>query len=110
DLGTALVFVAITMGVMLVAGVRPKQIAAMTLLGLTMVIATLNSGVLEDYQTARLTVFLNPAAGLQAEAYNLNQSKIAIGSGGLFGKGIFEGTQTQLNVVPEQENDFIFTA
>lgn len=110
DLGTALVFVAVTMGVLLVAGVRPKHIAAMTLLGLTVLVGTLNSGFLEDYQTDRLTVFLNPGVGLQGEAYNLNQSKIAIGSGGVFGKGIFEGTQTQLNVVPEQENDFIFTA
>lgn len=110
DLGTALVFVAITMGVLLVAGVRAKHIAGLTLLGLTAVVGILNSGFLEQYQTARLSVFLNPSAGLQAEAYNLNQSKIAVGSGGIFGKGIFEGTQTQLDIVPEQHTDFIFTA
>lgn len=110
DPGTALVLVAITMGVLLVAGVRAKHIAALTLLGLTALVALLSSGFLQDYQTDRLTVFLNPSAGLQAEAYNLNQSKIAIGSGGVVGKGIFNGTQTQLDIVPEQHTDFIFTA
>ena len=110
DLGTAMVFVAITMGVLLVAGVRAKHIAGLTLLGLTAVVGLLNSGVLADYQTDRLTVFLNPGAGVQAEAYNLNQSKIAIGSGGVLGKGLFNGTQTQLDIVPAQHTDFIFTA
>ena len=110
DPGTALVLVAITMGVLLVAGVRAKHIAALTLFGLIGLIGILNSGLLQDYQQNRLTVFLNPSAGLQAEAYNLNQSKIAIGSGGVLGKGIFKGTQTQLDIVPEQHTDFIFTA
>lgn len=110
DPGTAMVIVAITMGVLLVSNVRAKHIAALTLLGLTLLVFVLNSGLLEDYQKSRLTVFLNPSAGLREEAYNLNQSKIAIGSGGVLGKGIFEGTQTQLDIVPEQHTDFIFTA
>ncbi len=110
DPGTGMVLMAIIMGVLLVAGVRPKHIAALTLLGLTALVGILNSGFLADYQKDRLTVFLNPNAGLQAEAYNLNQSKIAIGSGGVLGKGLFKGTQTQLNIVPEQHTDFIFTA
>lgn len=110
DPGTAMVLVAIVMGVLLVTGVRAKHIAALTLFGLTALVGVLNSGLLEDYQKDRLTVFLNPGAGLKAEAYNLNQSKIAIGSGGVLGKGLFEGTQTQLDIVPEQHTDFIFTA
>jgi rod shape determining protein RodA len=110
DPGTALVLIAVVMGLLLVAGVRAKHIAALTLLGLTSLVVVLSSGFLEDYQRDRLTVFLNPSAGLQAEAYNLNQSKIAIGSGGVLGKGIFNGTQTQLDIVPEQHTDFIFTA
>ncbi len=110
DPGTAMVLVAITMGVLLVSGVRAKHIAALTLLGLSALVFVLNSGLLEDYQKNRLTVFLNPGAGLREEAYNLNQSKIAIGSGGVLGKGIFQGTQTQLDIVPEQHTDFIFTA
>ncbi len=110
DPGTAMVIVAITMGMLLIAGVRAKHIAALTLFGLTSLVVVLNSGLLEEYQKDRLTVFLNPGAGLKAEAYNLNQSKIAIGSGGITGKGLFEGTQTQLDIVPEQHTDFIFTA
>jgi len=110
DPGTAMVFVAITMGMLVAAGVRAKHLAALTLVGLTAVVGLLSSGFLQDYQKDRLTVFLNPDAGLQGEAYNLNQSKIAIGSGGVLGKGLFEGTQTQLDIVPEQETDFIFTA
>jgi len=110
DPGTAIVMVAITMGILVVAGVRAKHIAALSLVGLSAVVGLLSSGFLEDYQKDRLTVFLNPSAGLQAEAYNLNQSKIAIGSGGVLGKGLFNGTQTQLDIVPEQHTDFIFTA
>ena len=110
DPGTALVLVAIIMGTLLVAGVRAKHIAALTLVGLSALVLVLNSGLLKDYQKARLTVFLNPGVGLQGDAYNLNQSKIAIGSGGLTGRGLFEGTQTQLGNVPEQHTDFIFTA
>jgi len=110
DPGTAMVLVAIAMGVFVAAGVRAKHLAALTLAGLTAVVGLLSSGFLQDYQTDRLTVFLNPNAGLQAEAYNLNQSKIAIGSGGVVGKGLFNGTQTQLGIVPEQHTDFIFTA
>ena len=108
DPGTAMVFVAITMGMLVAAGVRAKHLAALTLLGLTAVVGLLSSGFLEDYQTDRLTVFLNPNAGLQAEAYNLNQSKIAIGSGGITGKGFGEGSQSHLNYLPEPHTDFVF--
>jgi rod shape determining protein RodA len=110
DPGTALVFVAIAMGVLVVTGVRAKHLAALTLLGLTALVGVLSSDLLATYQKDRLAVFLNPSVGLQAEAYNLNQSKIAIGSGGVVGKGLFNGTQTQLGIVPEQHTDFIFTA
>jgi len=66
--------------------------------------------ILKPFQRARLLVFLNPKLDPQGVGYNLNQSKIAVGSGELFGKGIFHGTQTQLNFVPENSRDFIFTA
>jgi len=65
--------------------------------------------VLKPFQRSRLLVFLNPKADLQGAGYNLNQSKIAVGSGELFGKGLHRGTQTQLNFVPEHSRDFIFT-
>jgi rod shape determining protein RodA len=109
DLGTAIVLVAIVMGVLLVAGVRVRHILALTLLGVSGVIAVLNSGNLEDYQRDRLTAFLDQEADLQASTYNLAQSKIAIGSGGLLGAGLFNGSQTKGDYVPEQHTDFIFT-
>jgi len=65
--------------------------------------------ILKPFQRARLLVFLNPKADPQGAGWNLNQSKIAVGSGELFGKGLYKGTQTQLNFVPEHSRDFIFT-
>jgi rod shape determining protein RodA len=79
----------------------------MVVLGVT---AVLHFGVLRQYQKERLTAFLDPATNTQASAYNLDQSKIAIGSGRIEGKGLFRGTQTNLSYVPEQHTDFIFTA
>ncbi|HEY5348914.1 MAG TPA: FtsW/RodA/SpoVE family cell cycle protein, partial [Candidatus Lustribacter sp.] len=66
--------------------------------------------ILKPFQRARLLVFLNPKLDPQGVGYNLHQSKIAVGSGELFGKGLYHGTQTQLNFVPENSRDFIFTA
>jgi rod shape determining protein RodA len=113
DLGTALVIVAIAAGGLLVGGVQMKHLAALAVLGVLFTGVVLNSGMLEDYQRDRLTTFLNQdgdsAAG-QRERYNLDQSKIAIGAGGTFGAGLFNGSQTRLNNVPEQHTDFIFTA
>jgi rod shape determining protein RodA len=109
DVGTMMVFCAIAMGVLLVGGVRPRHMVALTLLGLMGVGAVLNLGLLEDYQKERLTAFLDQEGDTQRSAYNLDQSKIAIGAGGLFGRGLFQGTQTNLSYVPEQETDFIFT-
>ena len=66
--------------------------------------------ILKPFQRARLMVFLDPKMDPQGVGYNLNQSKIAVGSGEWFGKGLFHGTQTQLAFVPENSRDFIFTA
>ena len=65
--------------------------------------------ILKPFQRARLLVFLNPKADPQGAGWNLNQAKIAVGSGEWFGKGLYRGTQTQLNFVPEHSRDFIFT-
>jgi rod shape determining protein RodA len=111
DLGTALVFIAITMGMLLIAGARGRHIVVLSAVGIIGVVGVLNSDVLEDYQRDRLTTFLDSEGqDLQAEAYNSDQSKAAIASGGTSGKGLFEGTQTRLGFVPEQHTDFIFTA
>ena len=110
DMGTALVFVAIAMGMLLVAGAKLRHLVVITAVGVIGVIGIMNSDVLEDYQRDRLTTFLDQDTHLGQETYNLNQSKIALGSGGMSGKGLFEGTQTRLGNVPEQHTDFIFTA
>jgi rod shape determining protein RodA len=112
DLGTALVLISITTGVLLVGGARPKHLLVLMLVGVIGVAVVLNSDMLADYQRARLTTFLSQGEGadLRTEAYNLEQSKIAIGAGGMLGQGLFEGPQTRLGNVPEQHTDFIFTA
>ena len=116
DLGTMLVFVAIGMGVLLVAGAQLKHIFVTSLIGVVVVVAMFNSdnlggpALLRQTQEQRLTAFLDPTFDLQGASYNINQSQIAIGAGGLTGQGWLQGTQTNLNLVPEQETDFIFTA
>jgi len=110
DLGTALVFMAIVMGVLLVAGTRTRHIVALTGLGIVAVVAVFQMGLLQDYQLERLTAFLDPEADIERSAYNLRQSQIAIAAGGIGGLGVFQGPQTNLSYVPEQHTDFIFTA
>jgi rod shape determining protein RodA len=113
DLGTTLVFVAVGMGMLLIGGARPRHIAALTLVGIIGVGLVLNSGMLETFQQCRLTSFLETQDQECAErdaSYNLEQAKTAIGSGALFGKGVGQGPQTRLDIVPEQHTDFIFTA
>lgn len=110
DLGTALVFVAATVALLCVAGVRARYLAVLTLVGIIGVVGVLKSDVLAEYQKARLTTFLDPSKNQAGTAYNLNQSMVTIKRGGFTGDGLFKGRQTQLNYVPEQQTDFIFTA
>ena len=113
DLGTSLVFVAIGMGMLLIGGARARHIAALTVFGLFGVVVVLNSGMLETYQQCRLTSFLETRdedCEARGASYNLDQAEVAIGSGGVLGAGLFNGTQTRLGIVPEQHTDFIFTA
>jgi rod shape determining protein RodA len=109
DLGTALVFIAIVGAMLLVGGVRLVHMAVLVVAGVVLVAGVLRSDVLKDYQKDRLAVFLDPSRGKANEGYNLNQSIIAISRGGLSGDGLFQGKQTQLRFVPEQQTDFIFT-
>jgi len=118
DLGTALAFVAITLGMMFVAGANPRLLLWIVFGALALVVAALFLHVqfgmwlpLEDYQIKRLTVFLDPyndGQGGRGAGWNIIQSLVAVGSGGLFGKGLFQGTQAQLNFLPEHHTDFIF--
>ena len=114
DLGTALVFAAVGMGMLLIGGAHAKHIIALTAVGLLGVFFVLHSGMLEDYQRCRLQSFVSPddptCVGKAGGTYNVDQAKVAIGSGGFLGKGPFNGEQTRLDIVPEQHTDFIFTA
>lgn len=109
DVGTILVFVAIIMGMLWIGGARLSHIAAMTVAGIAMVAAVLNSPLLADYQRDRLTVFIDGDITDAGAGFNQGQAQIAIGNGGFSGKGYGMGDQTRSGLVPEQETDFIFT-
>ena len=106
DLGTALVFLAILFGMIFVAGIRTKHL--MIIFGSGLAVMPILWHFLKDYQKMRLTVFMNPNIDPLGSGYHIIQSQIAIGSGMLFGKGLFGGTQSQLNFLPENHTDFIF--
>ncbi|HEY5727410.1 MAG TPA: rod shape-determining protein RodA [Acidimicrobiia bacterium] len=111
DLGTMLVFTFIAGVMLFVAGTTWRQLVFLMLVGVVGIIAVLQADALEDYQLTRITAFMDDTSDLSATAnYNQEQSVTAIGSGGFLGKGLLEGTQTNLSFVPEQETDFIFTA
>jgi len=110
DFGTAMVFGGIVLALLLVGGARPRHLAVLVLLGVLAGGAVLQLGVLKQYQVARLSAFLDPKGDTQGTAYNLRQSQTAIAAGGMSGKGVFQGSQTNLSFVPEQHTDFIFTA
>ena len=109
DVGTALVFIAITMGMLLVAGAQTKHILVLTVVGIILSTLVWSSGVLQDYQQDRLTSFIDPASSQTEAAYQQTQAQIAIGSGGLTGQGFGQGQQTRGEFVPEQHTDFIFS-
>ncbi len=108
DLGTLLVFVVITLGMLLVGGLRARWFAVFAIIAVLLVGAVWQTGILKKYQKDRLTVFIDPSVDPKGAGYNLAQSKIAIGSGGLSGKGLRAGTQSSLNFIPERHTDFIF--
>ncbi|OFW66155.1 MAG: rod shape-determining protein RodA [Actinobacteria bacterium RBG_16_68_21] len=110
DLGTMLVFGFVTVVMLFVAGTNLRQLVLLGVVAIVGMLLAVELGILHDYQVQRLTGFLNPGEQTLSINYNQNQSQIAIGSGGMFGRGLFEGTQTNLSFVPSQSTDFIFTA
>ncbi len=107
DLGTVLVFGVVTLAIVFLAGARPRHFAVLLLLGIVATVGILNSNVLAEYQHERLLGFVGQA---DSDArYNQDQSQIAISAGQIGGQGLFNGTQTGLDFVPEQHTDFIFT-
>jgi len=110
DLGTSLVLLAIWITMSFVSGTDVRNIlifaAASALLGLA---AWHMPGLMKDYQKARVISFINPSADPLGSGYHVTQSRIAIGSGQILGKGYLKGTQRKLRFIPEQHTDFIFT-
>lgn len=116
DLGTSLVFIAIMFGMLFVAGANSKILLTLLLGGLTFVIMLLYAHFsfglwlpLKDYQIMRLVVFIDPYIDELGSGYHMIQSLVAIGSGGLLGKGLYQGSQIQLRFLPEHHTDFIFS-
>jgi rod shape determining protein RodA len=107
DLGTALTLVPALLVTVFVAGIQVRVLVALALvLALAMPLAWMT--VLKDYQKERVLTFFDPGRDPQGAGYQVRQSKIAVGSGGLFGKGVLRGTQSQLQFLPAQHTDFIF--
>jgi rod shape determining protein RodA len=108
DLGTSLTYLPALVLLMFLAGMKPKHIAIIALAG--MLVAPLAWHKLKPYQKARLTSFIHPEDDPKGTGYQVQQSLIAVGSGGIWGKGIAKGSQTQGNFLPVTHTDFIFAA
>ena len=108
DIGNAISFLAIWFGINLAAGFKIKHVIVFVLGAV--VLATVFYELLAPYQKNRLVTFINPNADPLGTGYNIIQSKIAIGSGKLLGRGFGQGSQSQLNFLPEAESDFIFAS
>ena len=108
DLGTALMLVAASFTLIFLAG-APVWLFVSGGLAAAAAVPVAWQMVLQDYQRSRVLTFLDPSRDPQGAGYQITQSKIALGSGGLSGKGFLEGTQSHLNFLPEMKTDFIFT-
>ena len=107
DLGTAMILIMVSGGLFFAAGVRLWKFGVVAALGAAAVPVAWQ--FLRDYQKQRVFTFLNPESDPLGAGYHILQSKIALGAGGMFGKGLLEGSQSHLNFLPEKQTDFIFT-
>jgi rod shape determining protein RodA len=116
DIGSALVYAAALVGVLLIGGVRWVHLAIFAIVAVVLALSVLwwlpaiGTPVLKGYQTSRLTGFLHPDQDPRDATYNVNQSKTAVGSGGLSGRGVAGATQTSLDFLPEHATDFVFAS
>ena len=106
DLGTSLTFLPVIAVGLFIRGIRPMALVSL-ILGFVLLLPV-SWLFLKDYQKERILTFANPERDPQGKGYQVRQSKIAIGSGGLLGKGIFHGLQNQLGYLPTRHTDFIF--
>jgi len=109
DFGGAVVIMAIWLGMVLVSGISKKHLVILVAIAVTIFALLWNFG-LAPYQKNRVLTFLHPLADIQGAGYNARQATIAIGSGGILGKGVGYGTQSRLKFLPEYQTDFIFAA
>ncbi len=109
DLGTMLVLSATVFGSLAVAGAGRRWLVGLTVGGVAAAAGAVALEVLKPYQLDRFMAFTNPGLDPRGAGYNTEQARIAVGNGGLFGQGLFEGSQTQSGFVPEQHTDFVFT-
>ena len=109
DLGETLIISAAVIAIIGVSGAPSRWVVGLLILGAVGSFVAVKAGVVHDYQVNRLQSFIDPTADPQQTGYQLRQSRITIGSGGLIGKGLFAGPQTNGRFVPEQQTDFIFT-
>ncbi|WP_424213791.1 rod shape-determining protein RodA [Streptomyces sp. BI20] len=109
DLGSVMVMVMIVLGVLLASGASNRWVFGLLGSGAMGAVGIWQLGVLDEYQINRFAAFANPDLDPAGVGYNTNQARIAIGSGGLTGSGLFKGSQTTGQFVPEQQTDFVFT-
>lgn len=109
DLGTMLVLSATVFGVIAVSGAPRRWLGLLVGGAVTAAVAAIAAGVLKQYQVDRFMAFTNPDLDPRGAGYNVEQARIAVGNGGLFGQGLFDGSQTRAGFVPEQHTDFVFT-
>jgi len=109
DLGTVVIISAAIVAMIGTSGAPTRWVIGLLLVALLGGFVAVKSGVVSQYQVKRLQSFVDPTADPQVSGYQLRQSRITIGSGGFFGKGLFNGPQTNGRFVPEQQTDFIFT-
>ncbi|MGW0764245.1 rod shape-determining protein RodA [Streptomyces sp. NPDC002676] len=109
DLGSVLAMVAIILGVLLASGSSNRWVFGLLTAGVIGCVAIWQLHILDEYQINRFAAFANPDLDPAGVGYNTNQARIAIGSGGLTGAGLFHGSQTTGQFVPEQQTDFVFT-
>ena len=110
DLGTTIILATILVTLLVVAGTRVRYLVLLTAAAMLAIFGAFQLNIIKQYQVNRLVGFMDQSKSPTDANYNLQQSKIAIGSGGLTGMGYLKGTQTNLDFVPEQHTDFIFTA
>ena len=108
-LGVAMVLLVVTTTIVVLSGIRLRLIAALVAIVAVAIAVAGGLHLLKSYQLTRFTSFLHPSADLAGAGYNAAQAKIAVGSGGMFGRGLFHGQLVAGNFVPSQQTDFIFT-